>query len=51
MSNQIKTIEYAELLKNIKERIAEAQYKAPKTVNKELITLYLDIGGTGVEPP
>ncbi len=39
MSNPIKTIEYAELLKNIKERITEAQYKALKTVNKELIAL------------
>ena len=49
MSNPIKTIEYAELLKNIKERITEAQYKALKTVNKELIALYWDIGRLIVE--
>jgi dihydroneopterin aldolase len=36
MSNPIKTIEYAALLKNIKERITEAQYEALKTVNKEV---------------
>ena len=35
MSNSIKTTEYAELLKNIKERITEAQYETLKTVNKE----------------
>jgi len=49
MSNPIKTIEYAELLKNIKERITEAQYQALKTVNKELIALYWDIGRLIVE--
>ena len=49
MSNPIKTTEYAELLKNIKERITEAQYKALKTVNKELIALYWDIGRLIVE--
>ena len=49
MSNPIKTIEYANLLKNIKERITEAQYKALKTVNKELIALYWDIGRMIVE--
>jgi len=49
MSNPIKTTEYAELLKNIKERITEAQYQALKTVNKELIALYWDIGRMIVE--
>jgi predicted nuclease of restriction endonuclease-like (RecB) superfamily len=49
MSNPIKTIEYAELLKNIKERITAAQYEALKTVNKELIALYWDIGRMIVE--
>jgi predicted nuclease of restriction endonuclease-like (RecB) superfamily len=45
----IKTAEYAGLLKNIKERISEAQYEALKAVNKELITLYWDIGRMIVE--
>ena len=49
MSNPIKTTEYAELLKNIKERITAAQYEALKTVNKELIALYWDIGRMIVE--
>jgi predicted nuclease of restriction endonuclease-like (RecB) superfamily len=49
MSNSIKTTEYAELLKNIKERITAAQYEALKTVNKELIALYWDIGRMIVE--
>ena len=49
MSNPIQTIEYAELLKNIKERITAAQYEALKTVNKELIALYWDIGRLIVE--
>ena len=49
MSNPIKTIEYAELLKNIKERITAAQYEALKAVNKELIALYWDIGRLIVE--
>ncbi len=40
----IKTPEYADLMKNIKERITEAQYEALKSVNKELIALYWDIG-------
>jgi predicted nuclease of restriction endonuclease-like (RecB) superfamily len=45
----IKTTEYADLLKNIKERITEAQYEALKSVNKELIALYWDIGRMIVE--
>ncbi len=36
----LKTPEYADLLKNIKKRITEAQYEALKSVNKELIVLY-----------
>jgi hypothetical protein len=36
----IKTTEYAGLLKNIKERITEAQYEVFKSINKELIALY-----------
>ncbi len=44
-----KTSEYAGLLKDIKQRIAEAQYAALRTVNKELIALYGDIGRLIVE--
>jgi predicted nuclease of restriction endonuclease-like (RecB) superfamily len=35
---------YIELLGEVKERIRSAQYEALKKVNKELITLYWDIG-------
>lgn len=35
---------YPRLLTEIKERICSAQYKALKTVNKELVGLYWDIG-------
>ncbi len=40
---------YSELLKDIKDRIRTAQYAALKAVNKELISLYWDIGKTIVE--
>ncbi len=40
---------YSELLANIKERIRSAQYEALRAVNKELITLYWDIGKIIVE--
>jgi predicted nuclease of restriction endonuclease-like (RecB) superfamily len=40
---------YNDLLKDIKERIRTAQYAALKAVNKELISLYWDIGKTIVE--
>ena len=36
--------EYKTFLKEIKERIHKAQYDALKSVNKELINLYWDIG-------
>jgi predicted nuclease of restriction endonuclease-like (RecB) superfamily len=36
--------EYVTLLDDIKERIRSAQYEALRTVNKELISLYWDIG-------
>ena len=36
--------EYKTFLKEIKERIYKAQYDALKSVNRELINLYLDIG-------
>jgi predicted nuclease of restriction endonuclease-like (RecB) superfamily len=41
--------EYAELLRSVKERVLAAQYSALKTVNKELINLYWDIGKMIVE--
>ena len=41
--------EYLIFLKEIKERISLAQYTALKTVNKELINLYWDIGKKIVE--
>jgi predicted nuclease of restriction endonuclease-like (RecB) superfamily len=40
---------YTELLAEIKERIRTAQYAALKAVNRELITLYWDIGKMIVE--
>jgi len=36
--------DYREILGKIKERIRSAQYEALRTVNKELISLYWDIG-------
>lgn len=44
MNKDIKNAAYAELLGTIKARIAGAQYEALKAVNKELITLYWDVG-------
>lgn len=44
MGNKIKTADYFNLLKDIKERIRSAQYEALKAVNHELIGLYWDIG-------
>lgn len=41
--------EYLNFLKEIKKRIAYAQYEALRTVNKELINLYWDIGKRIVE--
>lgn len=37
--------DYKSLLVQIKERIRSAQYEALKTVNRELISLYWDLGG------
>lgn len=42
-------IEYANLLREVKNRIRSAQYAALKAVNKELIALYWDIGRMIVE--
>jgi predicted nuclease of restriction endonuclease-like (RecB) superfamily len=41
--------DYAALLAEVKERIRSAQYEALKAVNKELVTLYWDIGKLIVE--
>ena len=41
--------EYTHLLESIKTRIRRAQYDALKTVNKEMIVLYWDIGKMIVE--
>lgn len=44
MVKDIKNAAYTELLGAIKTRIASAQYEALKAVNKELISLYWDVG-------
>jgi predicted nuclease of restriction endonuclease-like (RecB) superfamily len=44
MGNIIKQAEYGILLNEVRARIRAAQYEALKAVNKELITLYWDIG-------
>ena len=44
MAEDIKNAAYTELLSAIKTRIANAQYAALKVVNKELISMYWDIG-------
>ena len=36
--------DYVALLAEVKERVRSAQYEALKAVNKELVTLYWDIG-------
>jgi predicted nuclease of restriction endonuclease-like (RecB) superfamily len=41
--------DYAILLSNIKQRIRSAQYEALKAVNKEMISLYWDIGKMIIE--
>ena len=41
--------QYSDFLRSIKQRILESQYEALKSVNKELITLYWDIGKNIVE--
>ncbi len=48
MANLDKT-EYKKFLVEIKERIRMAQYNALRIINKELITLYWDIGRSIVE--
>jgi len=44
MINKIQTNEYANLLQDVKQHIRSAQYESLKSVNKELIRLYWDIG-------
>ncbi len=49
MNKDLQSAEYQNLLKDIKHRIREAQYEALKVVNRELISLYWDIGKMIVE--
>jgi len=49
MKNKLITNNYSSFVQEIKQRIRAAQYEALKTVNKEMILLYLDIGKTIVE--
>lgn len=44
MDKSIQKFEYKNLLSEIKQRIKSAQYEALRAVNKELISLYWDIG-------
>jgi len=44
MGNKMEHEGYFQLLKGIKERVRAAQYEALRAVNKELISLYWDIG-------
>jgi len=44
MNKSLEPLKYKGLLKEIKERIRSAQYQALRAVNKELISLYWDIG-------
>jgi predicted nuclease of restriction endonuclease-like (RecB) superfamily len=47
--NKIQQSDYQDFVKEIKEKISQAQYQAMKAVNKELIRLYWDIGKAIVE--
>ena len=49
MAKAVLPEDYTELLQGIKDRVRSAQYAALKTVNKELIGLYWDIGRMIVE--
>jgi len=44
MKNNVQMNEYTNLLQDVKQRIRSAQYEALRAVNKELISLYWDIG-------
>jgi len=43
-NNEIRDKDYSNFIRKVKERIYRAQYEALKKVNKELISLYRDIG-------
>jgi len=45
VKDKLISAEYNHFLKDIKQRIRTAQYEALKSVNKEMILLYWDIGG------
>jgi len=49
MNSKLVPTGYNSFLKEIKQRIRTAQYEALKTVNKEMIMLYWDIGGKIVD--
>ena len=49
IEDKIKITEFSNFVKNIKQKILSHQYEALKTVNKELITLYWEIGQGIVE--
>ena len=49
MENEKSSKDYKAFLSGIKDRIRTAQYEALRTVNKELINLYWDIGKAIVE--
>jgi len=49
MKNNVQMNEYTNLLQDVKQRIRSAQYEALRAVNKELISLYWDIGKMIVE--
>lgn len=49
MSNLSSPSQYSDFVVSIKQRILKSQYEALKSVNKELITLYWDIGKSIVE--
>ena len=49
MKNKLTTANYNNFVQEIKQRIRAAQYEALKTVNKEMVALYLDIGKMIVE--
>jgi predicted nuclease of restriction endonuclease-like (RecB) superfamily len=49
MKNKMSAKNYLEFVRDIKDRIRSSQYEALKAVNKELISLYWDIGKKIVE--
>jgi predicted nuclease of restriction endonuclease-like (RecB) superfamily len=49
MSDIQSQTQYSDFVLSVKERILQSQYEALKSVNKELITLYWDIGKSIVE--